>query len=248
MSLALFTVVDLETTGLAPPASIIEVGVTRLYFDTETKAFEIKPPWSRLFSPRSFGELTPENLAVHHLTREHLLGHEPCSEEALAAVMQQDRPQFVCAANAAFEMQWLDKPDILGADLSGRPPFWLCTVKAAARLYPDAESHSNQAMRYRLGLSLPEELAMPPHRAGPDSFVTAHILGRFLSEGVRVSQMVQWTREPRFMTKIKFGKHKGTAWEDLPTDYMEWMLSQADLDADAKFWAARELERRKAAA
>lgn len=28
--------------------------------------------------------------------------------------------------------------------------------------------------------------------------------------------------------KIGFGKHKGTALEDLPTDYMEWCLENLD--------------------
>lgn len=248
MTLALFTIIDLETTGLAPPASLIEIGVTRLYLDTETKACEIAPTESRLFSPKSYGELTPENLAVHHLTRKDLEGYEPASDEALAAIIQKDRPQFVVAANWAFEALWLDRPEILGADLSGKPPRPICTVKAAARLYPDAESHSNQAMRYRLGLDLPEELAMPPHRAGPDSFVTAHILARFIADGVRVAQMAQWTLEPRLITKLNFGKHRGTKLIDAPADYLSWLCGQADMDADVKHWAGLELDRRRSAA
>lgn len=141
MSIALFTVVDLETTGLAPPASVIEVGVTRLYLDTESKAVEIAPTETRLFSPKSYGELTPENVAVHHLTRDMLAGFEPCSDEALAAIIQRDHPQFVVAANWAFEAQWLDRAEILGADLGGKAPRAICTVKGAARLYPDAPKY-----------------------------------------------------------------------------------------------------------
>lgn len=245
MSVVLFTVIDLETAGLAPPASVIEIGWTKLWFDPDTKAVEIGLPHSKLFRP---GEaLSPENIAVHHLTPTMLEGYELCDEDAIRAILDEDRPKFLVAANAAFEMQWLTE-EIVGANLDGKPPFWICTVKAAARLYPDADSHSNQATRYRLALDLPEELAMPTHRAGPDSYVTAHILGRFLSEGVRVRDMVQWTTEPRLMTKLGFGKHKGVPFTEAPADYLQWMCAQADMDADAKHWAHVELERRRVAA
>jgi exodeoxyribonuclease X len=248
MTIVLFTVIDLETTGMEPPSDVIEIGVTRLYLDTDTKAVEIKGPTSRLFRNRE--EMTPENIAVHHLTPAMLAGYEFCEGSELAEIVQQDAPQFIVAANASFEKKWLDTPEIVGVGLDGKAAFWICTVKASARLYPDAESHSNQAMRYRLGLDLPEHLAMPPHRAGPDSFVTAHILGRFLADGVRVRDLVQWEREPRWMPRIRFGKHKGSEWIVLPDDYLQWLVApaQAEMDPDVRHWATIELERRRNAA
>lgn len=244
MSIVLLTVVDLETAGLAPPASVIECGITKLYFDPDTKQVEIQPPQSRLFKPRE--ELAPENIAVHHLTPSMFQGYEHCDDDALASIIQEDRPQFLCAANCAFERQWLTDP-ICAAPGEAHRPRWICTVKAAARLYPEAESHSNQAMRYRLGLDLPDELAMPPHRAGPDSYVTAHVLAKFL-ETTRVRDLVLWTREPRLITKLGFGKHRGKRWEEIDADYIEWLVKQADMDPDVVHWARVELERRRAAA
>lgn len=245
MTIALFTVIDLETTGLAPPASVIEIGVTRLYLDTETKRCEIAPPESRLFRPAE--PMAPENIAVHHLTDAMLAGFEPCSDDALHEIVAKDGPQVLVAANAAFEQQWIT-PAIAGVDPStGKPPHWLCTVKASARLHPDAESHSNQAIRYLLGLDLPEHLAMPPHRAGPDSFVTAHILARFL-ETTMARDLVQWTREPRHLPRVTFGKHKGSPWPDVPIDYLQWRQKQTDMDADVLHAVKLELERRRQAA
>lgn len=244
MSIALFTVVDLETAGLAPPASIVEIGVTHVCYDPDSKQVEIGAPHSKLFKPRE--ALTPENIAVHHLTPAMLAHHPHCTDEELrAGLIGEQRPAFLVAANAGFERQWIT-PEIVGVDLYGKAPFWICTVKGAARLYPEAESHSNQAMRYRLGLHLSEALAMPPHRAGPDSYVTAHILAHFL-QNTRVRDLVQWTFEPRWMTTIRFGKWKGKRWAEVDADYLSWMLAQADMDADAKHWARAELERRSAA-
>ena len=246
MSIALFTVIDLETTGLAPPASVIEIGWTKVYFDPDKKTVEIGSPQSQLFRPTE--KLSPENIAVHHLTDAMLAAYEPCTDEALSAIVQEDRPQFLVAANSAFEAQWVT-PAICGANLDGKPPRWLCTVKAAARLYPEAESHSNQAMRYRLGLHLAESLAMPPHRAGPDSYVTAHILKAFIESGVKVRDLVQWTMEPRFMTRCPIGKEwRGKPWADVDAGFLEWMLKQEGMDSDALHWARLELERRRSAA
>lgn len=235
MTLVLFTVIDLETAGLAPPASIVEVGFTHLHFDTETKVAEVLRPQTRLFKPSE--PLTPENVAVHHLTNAMLDDCRACTDDDLREIVELDRPQFLVAAHSAFEQQWLT-PAITG-DLR-----WICTVKAASRIFPEAESSSNQATRYRLGLDLPDDLAMPPHRAGPDSFVTAHILSRFLST-TRVRDLVQWTLEPRFLARCPFGKHKGAAWDQIPADYLDWMLKQVDMDGDAKHAAALELERRR---
>lgn len=244
MSIVLFTVIDLETAGLAPPASVIEIGWTKVFYDTETKRVEVQPPQARLFRPTE--TLSSDNIAIHHLTNEMLADYETCEDDALAAVAGEDKPQFLVAANCAFERQWF--VPALTVQANDAQPHWICTVKAAARLHPDAPSHSNQAMRYELGLDLPEALAMPPHRAGPDSFVTAHILKAFIERGVRVADMVRWQLEPRFMTKLGFGKHKGVAFADAPADYLQWMCGQADMDADAKHWASLELDRRRNAA
>lgn len=248
MSIVLFTVIDLETTGLAPPASVIEIGVTRVYFETETKTAEIGPTEARLFAPKSLDELTPENIAVHHLTPQFLEGLEVATDDDLAEIVQRDRPQFLVAANCDFERQWIT-PEIAGKDLNGKAPFWVCTVKASAQIFPDAESHSNQATRYRLGLDLPDERAMPPHRAGPDSFVTAHILARFLQDGHRAAYMEMWTRAPKLMTRCPIGKEwRGKPWAEVDAGFLDWVLKQSDMDADIAHWARVELERRRAAA
>lgn len=242
MTLVLFTVIDLETAGLEPPASVVEIGWSRLYMDTETKQTEIRGPHSRLFRPAA--SMTADVIAVHHLTNEMLSGYELCTEDDLRAVLDEERPDFIVAANAAFERQWFTD-EVIGTNLNGKPPFVICTVKGAARLCPEAPSHSNQAMRYELGLSLPEELAMPPHRAGPDSFVTAHVLAQLLLRA-RVKELVEWTFAPRLITKLGFGKHRGKRWEEIDADYIEWLLKQADMDPDVQYWGRAELDRRTA--
>lgn len=227
--------IDLETSGLEPPASVIEIGWVDILFDTETKACEISAPGCTLFRPNV--PLTPANIAVHHLTNESLAGLPLCHVSDLEATATLEAPKFLVAANAAFERQWFTD-DLIGAAR------WICTVKAAAHLYPEAESHSNQAMRYELGLDLDEALAMPPHRAGPDAYVTARILAEFLKT-TSVKQLVQWQIDPRHYSTMPIGKHRGSKWADCPADYLQWMTRQADMDADLVSAAIGELQRRR---
>ena len=234
MPIVLLRAVDLETTGLAPPECVIEIGWSDVYWDTDERTAEIMAPQSRLFTPTR--PITPENRAVHHIADADFDGHAVCTDEALEDILCKDEPFALVAAHAAFEQQWL-APGITG------DAKWICTVKAAARLFPEAESHSNQAIRYRMGLHLPEALAMPPHRAGPDAYVTANILAAML-ETASVNQLLKWTREPKFLPRCPLGKWKGKAWPEVEHSYLEWILRTADMDPDVQHAARQEIARR----
>jgi len=150
-------------------------------------------------------------------------------------LLPDDEPIYV-AHNAAFEMGFL-APWLPDAQ-------WLCTYKAALRVWPEAPSHSNQVLRYWLGIRV---LAGEPHRAGPDTIVTARILLKLL-ERASIEDMLTWTKEPPVIPRITIGEHRGKPWPHVPGDFLEWMLRKGDMDADLKWNARRELDRRVHAA
>lgn len=230
----LFRVIDLETTGFEPPAEVIEFGYSDV--DWSPAGASISPPTAWLYQP--VNGIPPETKAVHHLCEQDFGPTTfPCSPANLKlAINHQRTPQVLVAHNCAFERQFI-KPDITGAIP------WICTYKVAMHVWPTAPKHSNQVLRYWLGLDLDPALAMPPHRAGPDAWVTAHLLARLLGLAT-VEQMVAWTEEPRPMPTIPFGKHKGTPWTEIPIDYLQWMVRQTDMDADTAWHASQELARR----
>lgn len=237
MTRVILRAIDVETTGLTPDACVIELGWSDVYWEVEQKVASVTAPQSLLFAPTR--PITPENRAIHHLSDAELTDQPECTPEALRASVLEGEPFALVAANASFEQQWLT-PEVTG------PVRWICTVKAAARLYPDADSHSNQAIRYRMGLDLPEGWAMPPHRAGPDSYVTANILANIL-RGTSVNDLVKWTTEPKLLTRCPLGKWKGVAWPEVELSYLNWLLRTADMDADVQHAARLEIERRKVA-
>lgn len=227
-------VIDLETTGLEPPAEIIEYGFTDVVSDAN--GITIGQPTAWLYRP--LHGIPPETKAVHHLTETDFgPATFPCSPDALrAAVHFQPAPDVLVAHNCAFERKFVT------AEITGPIP-WICTYKVAMHIWPEAPGHANQVLRYWRGLALDPALAMPPHRAGPDAWVSAHLLRQLLALAP-VQQMIAWTDEPRPMPTITFGKHKGTEWPAIPTDYLQWMVRQVDMDPDAIWYAERELSRR----
>lgn len=230
-------VIDFETTGEAPPAEIIEIG----WCDVDTDQQCVSESGSQLFG--AIGDIPPEALAVHHIGSGMLSGLPPCATADLAAltgarIIGDDAPTAIVAHFSDFESLWLT-PALLG-----RIPM-ICTYKAALRVWPDAPKHSNQVLRYWLGLDL-DDRAMPPHRAAPDAFVTAHILLELLKH-VGVEDLIAWTKEPRVMPRLTFGKHRGSAWRDVPSDYLDWLL-RSEMDYDTKWNAQRELDRRRKSA
>ena len=227
-------VVDLETTGGDRAAEIIEVGIVDVVPDGA--GWTALPPVTKLFRPR--GEISVHAMAVHHLTPDDFGPDDPhCDEYALREMFA--RPADVMVAHAAnFERGFI-------ADTAHGGLPWVCTVRSAKAVWPQAPGHSNQVLRYWRQLRLDPALANPAHRAGPDAWVTAHLLIDLLKEAT-VEQMIQWTREPRRLDKIPFGKHRGSRWADAPADYLRWMAGQSDMDADVVAAARQELERRTA--
>lgn len=228
-------VIDLETTGNAPPAEVIEFARAEVLVG-DNGACSVEAPVSRLFRP--LHGIPPEAMAVHHLTEADFDAAMPAATPALLreVLLAAPRLDILVAHNAQFEQAFLAEA------LDGAVP-WICTYKVALHVWPDAPRHSNQVLRYWRGLSLDPALAMPPHRAGPDACVTAHLLVELLKY-VDIEQMLAWTLEPRQLPLVPFGKHRGQKWSDVPGDYLQWMVGQATMERDVIFAAEREVSRR----
>jgi exodeoxyribonuclease X len=227
-------VVDMETTDKEPTTSdVIEVGWIDVAADgTIGKPHQI---FSKPTRPIEF-----EAMAAHHLTEADVA--RGVSSAEWQALLTEGGPVAFVAHNSKFE----------AALWPTAPAPWICTYKSALRLWPESPRHSNQVLRYWLHLDQDEgwnnALAMPPHRAAPDAYVTAHIFARMLQEEGenRLKRLLRWSREPGLLPKVTFGKHAKAKWTDVPADYLEWIGRQKDMEEDVRFTASMELQRRKA--
>lgn len=228
-------VIDFETTGMEPPAEVVEVGYCDLvHYEGE---WFVRQPVSWLCAVKA---LPPEVRAVHHITMRDLADVQAEPFDPASALKSQYGLSAIAAHNLEFEAKFLGD--------QGLPV--ICTYKAALRVWPEAPGHSNSVLRYWLEdkglLSLDHDKAMPPHRAGPDAYVTAHILKALLGFCTG-REMVAWTREPRLLPTCPIGKFRGQKWADVEHGFLSWMLAQPTMEEDLKWNARRELERRRAA-
>lgn len=225
--MTIIRILDFETTGTElPAAEVCEVG----YCDFDVEARVVEDPVTWLCGVKA---MPPEVQAVHHISILDCAGRPPFNPGDI------DSPgvDAYAAHYADFELQFYSPP-----------AYMICTYKAALRVWPEAPSHSNQVLRYWLErqglLSLDSSNAMPPHRAGPDAYVTAHVLKALFDAGITGREMIGWTKEPALLPRCTIGKFRGTRWEDVESGFLLWMVKQADMAPDLKWNAQRELGRR----
>jgi exodeoxyribonuclease X len=230
-------VLDFETSGLPDneAAEIIEYGFVDV--DLTKPDFPLIVDSARQGLRKPVGPIPPETSAVHHFVDSDFAdapGHVEMTT-ALAGGLAED--DIYVAHNAAFEQHFY----------SNRPQAWLCTYKCALRAWPDAPGHGNQVLRYWLKLDVDPVLAMPPHRALPDAYVTAHILQQLLLLRP-VERLLQISSEPGFLPMVRFGKHYGKPFKEAVAQdrrYFEWVANESTMDADVKFTAKWWLERQQ---
>jgi exodeoxyribonuclease X len=229
-------VVDIETTGFAPPAEVIELGAVDVEWRPVGGA-RVRPPRARFF--RAANGIPSSVSDIHHITPADIPADAPAAspERLREALLAHPAPDILVAHNCAFERRFI------GSRADGGLP-WICTYKAALRVWPLAPRHSNQALRQWRGLALDPALATPAHRAGPDAYVTAHLLAELLA-AAPIERLIAWSNEPRPLPAIPFGKHRGLAWTAAPLDYLEWMARQEEMDSNVLSHAKAELGRRE---
>ena len=232
----MIAVVDVETTGLDPA------------IDTLVACAVVTPEGVVLLDTRVNPErpIQAEASAVHHLTDEDVRDAPPRSvvRERLTHISVPvvsawgGRCVGVTWAshNAPFEQAFL--PEIAKAS-------WICTLRVAHHLWPEAPAFGLQTLRYHLKLPV---AGMRPHSALDDARVTVALLQHEIEtitvrgSTAPVDELIRLTTTPALLRMVKFGKHRGMRWSDVPTGYLAWAARQSwdDPDVTATIAAARE--------
>lgn len=230
-------VLDLETTGTAPEDGdrIVEVAVTWVADDPASKTSV-----EFIFNPGR--SIPPEASAVHHLTDAHV-AEAPPVPQAAEWVELFASSDYLVAHNAQFDRSFL--PPL------SRP--WICTWRVSLHLWPDAPGHGLQVLRYWRGLQPAIAPGTAPHRAAYDVACCVSLLedqlrvvgernGCATNRQETWREMIELSSRPVLLRKVSFGKHRGSLWQDLPKDYLRWILSK-DFDEDVRHTASYYLGR-----
>ena len=233
-----FVVVDLECTHREPEQAHI----------VEWAAVVVKPEWfgaggieehSGLVRPPI--PIPAETSAVHHITDADVADAPHWLNEGgkLFQLLCSDGVIAV-AHNASYERTMLTR------DLPPLPSLrWLCTYKAAVRVWPDAPGHSNEILRYHLGLGTGRRFPQAPHSALHDARVTAALLRELLAAGTPIEDMLAWTEQPAMLPTCPLGDWRGRKWSEVDEGFLLWILRRIQDREDVRFCAKAELDRRE---
>ena len=178
------------------------------------------------------GPISVHALAIHHIKADQLTsaGGAVTREQAILTLLQDlQQDSFIVAHNADFDAKFL--PEI------STP--WICTMRISKAIWPEAPGHSNQVLRYWLGVEPDLTIASQirhrnPHEALYDAATTAGILRKML-ERHTPQELHNMSKNPVRLKTISFGKHRGTAFDAIPLDYLHWLRRTNNLDQDVKF-------------
>ncbi len=225
--LTLIRVVDTETTGIDDPAEMVEIGWTDVRLFPDGWQIE-RGPEAVVVNPGM--PIGFPAMAVHHITEDECrFGADP--DEIRRDIGH--GADILCSHNWAFDSRFLRT----------QLPY-ICTFNAARTVWPDLQSHSNGSIRYELGLCLGDERTQPSHRAGPDTWVTAHILLKLL-ETHTVEQLLDISSNPVRLLRMPGGnKHRGKSFSEIARQdpsYLQWVVDKSEFGEDVKFSAAAAL-------
>ena len=231
----LIRVVDLETTGPAPPVhGVCEIGWQDVALGADGRWELHGEGGSRLVNPGR--QIPPITQAIHHILDEQVADAPYWHDVARAVLDPWPRRLALAAHRTTAELEFCTPALTRNAD-------WVCTWKCAMRLWPDCPSFSNQVLRYwRKPEGIVHERGLPAHRAFPDSYVTAFHLRDMLNQ-VGLPQLIEWSNLPGLLPRVRQGPDRGKDWREIEDESLARFLG--DRDIDVRFTAETELARRR---
>jgi len=218
-------VIDFETTGL--PSEGEQSVVEYAFVDIDLEKKEIIHQERDFVKPTT--EMEIQARATHHIKDIDLIGAMSWGAAYNKIVNSNTSEVIFVAHNADFEKEFFNPPLAL----------WIDTYKCALRLYPDAPAYGNQVLKYYLNIKDTESF-YPPHRALPDTELTAQILLRMLSIS-SLEALLKISREPMFLTKLTFGKYYGKKYSEVPKSYLKWIVGNTNMEEGVIAAAKRAL-------
>jgi exodeoxyribonuclease X len=163
-------------------------------------------------------------MAVHHILESDLADQPFYKEFKLPS-----ETTYIIGHNVDYDIAAIAR---CGVDTSKLKP--ICTLALARHVWEDAEAHNISALIYLIskGSEKAREMLKGAHRADADIILTANILMHIIHQLniENIEQLYIASEQARIPKSITFGKHKGTSIQDLPADYIQWLLRQDDLD------------------
>ncbi|SHI76262.1 3'-5' exonuclease [Lutispora thermophila] len=165
-----FVAFDLETTGLAPPCKILEIGAVRVINNKIVDEFQtFVDPCCTI--PKHITEINGIN--------QQMVRNAPKIEDALPLFLKFIEDLPIAAHNVSFDMKFINYEGVrLGYHVTNKV---IDTLALSRRHYPGLENHKLNTVAHHLGII--NKLA---HRGLYDALVVAEILIKMSQEDKQV--------------------------------------------------------------
>lgn len=163
-------------------------------------------------------------MAVHHILESDIVDQPNFSTFTLPS-----ETVYIIGHNVDYDIRAIQT---CGVDTSHIKA--ICTLALARLVWPNAEAHNISALIYMIskGSEKARDMLKGAHRADADIILTANILMHIVHKlNIQsIEDLYEASEDARIPRVINFGKHRGTQIVDLPSDYVQWLLRQEDLD------------------
>ncbi|WOE40544.1 putative quorum-sensing-regulated virulence factor [Acinetobacter chinensis] len=163
-------------------------------------------------------------MAVHHILESDIADQPHFTSFGLP-----EETTYIIGHNIDYDILAIQK---CGVDTSSIKA--ICTLALARLVWPDAEAHNISALIYMIskGSAKARDMIKKAHRADMDIILTANILMHVVHQLKinSIEELFAASEDARIPRVINFGKHRGTPVQDLPQDYVQWLMKQGDLD------------------
>ncbi|AXY60624.1 putative quorum-sensing-regulated virulence factor [Acinetobacter sp. WCHAc010052] len=163
-------------------------------------------------------------MAVHHILESDIADQPHFTSFSLP-----EETTYIIGHNIDYDILAIQK---CGVDTSSIKA--ICTLALARLVWPDAEAHNISALIYMIskGSAKARDMIKKAHRADMDIILTANILMHVVHQLKinSIEELFAASEDARIPRVINFGKHRGTPVQDLPQDYVQWLMKQGDLD------------------
>jgi len=201
----------------------IEIAYAPIQIEAGKLSLDRKQIFDQLYSIGN-EKISFASMAVHHILEADIAGQPNFSDFELPT-----ETTYIIGHNIDYDIRTIEQ---CGVDTSKIKA--ICTLALARLVWPDAEAHNISALIYMIskGSEKAREMLKSAHRADADIILTANILMHIIHhlKIQTLEELYEASEDARIPRTINFGKHRGTAISELPSDYVQWLLRQEDLD------------------
>lgn len=214
-------ILDTETTNLNGVP--IQIAHLPCEFSQGVVSISLDGVFDELFS--ADGEaINFAAMATHHIIEADLIG-----KPSYKTFQLPEGVQYIIGHNVAFDMEAIAK---CGINMGMYRP--ICTLALSRLVFPEAPKHNLGTLVYMLSEDKAQarKSLKNAHNAKVDILNTAQLL-QVLAQQLNATSfehLYLLSQDAMIPKTISFGKHRGSAIDQLPIDYVHWLLAQDNLN------------------